>query len=175
MELSGLDDMGREFLLAVFARSGGAPSRQLSMFEVGSGLGWERELASRTAQDLMGLGLLEIRTLSGGIGLSTAGAEVVRAERTPQVPPIAAMGRGPVMTPAECRLAADVCAQVRTEAAAVGRLSPEMEADLLTLAAQFASPRPKAAIVRACLRSLLDAVAPGAGPGRSAIEALLGE
>jgi hypothetical protein len=50
-----------------------------------------------------------------------------------------------------------------------------LEADLRTLAAQIASPRPKTAIVCACLRSMLDALDPAAHDGRAAISALLGE
>ena len=175
MAYDGMDAEGRAFLQAVFDRSGGDPSRSVSMFAVGEGLGWERETASRIAQDLIGLGLLEIRSLSGGVALSAEGAETVRGERSDQTPAVEPIGRGPVMTPADCRRTEAATEAVRSEAVSNGRLSPEMDADLKSLAAQLASPRPRTAIVRACLQALLEAAEPHSISSRDAIRELLAE
>ena len=175
MASTGPDDAGQIFLQAVFDRCGGDPSRNVSMFAVGEVLGWQREDASRTAQDLIGLGLLEIRSLSGGVALSAEGAEAVRGQRGTDASAGEPLGPGPLMTPADCRRAEAAVKELRAEALAIGRLSPEMEADMRTLAAQLASPRPKTAIVRACLQALLEAAEPGALSGRAAIRNLLAE
>lgn len=175
MASDGLDEAGRTFLVAVFDRSSGDPSRSVSMFAVGGGLGWERETASRIAQDLMGLGLIEIRSLSGGVALSAEGAEAVRAERSDPTLAAGPIGRGPVMTPAECRRTESAAEKVRAEAVSNGRLSPEMDADLKSLAAQLASPRPKTAIVRASLQALLEDAELQSLSSRAAIRELLAE
>jgi hypothetical protein len=39
------------------------------MYDVGEGLGMDRDTSSRVAETLIGLQLVEIRTLSGGIGI----------------------------------------------------------------------------------------------------------
>ena len=173
--MDDLEAAQREFLLGVFDRTGGNPAGRVSMFDVGAALGWDREAASRAAQDLMGLGLLEVRTLSGAIGLSAEGAAAVAAARTPPAgeQAIVPLGRGTVMSPDECRRTAGLCADIRAEPGADRVLPAETEADLRTIAAQLASPRPKTAIVRACLRSLGES-ASGAR-SRTGIRLLLGE
>jgi hypothetical protein len=174
----GVDELTAEaqaFLAGVFDRTAGDSTQRVSMFDVGAALGWEREAASHTAQELMGLGMIEIRTLSGAVGLSAEGAAVVRGSRAPvEGSPVAPLGQDRVMTPAECRRATDLCASLRA-AAEGGSLPPEIEADLRTIAAQIASPRPKTAIVRECLRSLLESLDPGGSRSYAGIKALLGE
>ena len=44
------------------------------MYDIGGLLGMDRDTASSMAQELMGQQLAEIRTLSGGIGISADGA-----------------------------------------------------------------------------------------------------
>ncbi|HSV93868.1 MAG TPA: hypothetical protein VLH81_12370 [Desulfobacterales bacterium] len=51
--------------------------------------------------------------------------------------------------------------------------SDEMDADLKSLAAQLASPRPGTAIVRACLQALIEAAEPQSLSSRAAIRELL--
>jgi hypothetical protein len=163
-----------ELLLKVFESVGGDPARNVSMFAAGAALGWDRDAASARAQDLIGLGLLEIRTLSGAVGLAPDGIVAVRAVRGSADDTAAApLGRGPALSAAERRRAAEVCAAVRAEATGGHGLTPELDADLRTLAAQLESPHPKTAIVRECLRALSAAV--NAGRARTAVLSLLGE
>ncbi len=163
-----------ELLLKVFDSVGGDPTRNVSMFAAGAALGWDRDAASARAQDLIGLELLEIRTLSGAVGLAPDGIAAVHAVRGGADEAAAGpLGRGPALSAAEGRRAAEVCAAVRAEATAAQGLTPELDADLRTLAAQLESPHPKTAIVRECLRAL--AAAGTAGRARTAVLALLGE
>lgn len=53
--------------------------------------------------------------------------------------------------------------------------SDAMDADLKSLAAQLASPRPGTAIVRACLQALIEAAEPQSLSSRAAIRELLAE
>jgi hypothetical protein len=57
----------------------GDTSAQVSMYDVGKDIGLDRDTSSRVAEGLIGLQLVEIRTLSGGIGISTEGADEVKS------------------------------------------------------------------------------------------------
>jgi len=78
MTSSELDETGQQFLIHLFEQTGGDPGTQVSMYDVGEGLGLDRNTASRVAETLIGLQLVEIRTLSGGIGISADGASEVK-------------------------------------------------------------------------------------------------
>ena len=79
MRFGELDENGRTFLLSVYRQTKGDPAKQVSMYDVGSELGIDRTAASRLAEDLMGWMMLEIRTLSGGIGITPSAVEEIEA------------------------------------------------------------------------------------------------
>jgi hypothetical protein len=72
MRFGELDENGRTFLLSVYNHTKGDTTAMVSMYDVGSELGIDRTAASRLAEDLMGWMMLEIRTLSGGIGITAS-------------------------------------------------------------------------------------------------------
>ena len=154
-----LNESARQFLRRLFEQTGGESSRQLSMYEIGSGLGWEREAASQAAQDLMAEGLAEIRTLSGGIGLSAAGVEVMQAVFGAGNPPSAQLrlGTGRILDPPVCQSVMQVCDGIKAAAGSLGLdfdSLAELVADLKTVADQLGSPKPKTAVIRESLRSI---------------------
>jgi hypothetical protein len=159
MAFDDLDEPAQQFLKRLFEQSAGQSSRQVSMYEIGAALGWERDAALQKAQDLMAAGLVEIRTLSGGIGISAEGVESVKSALAPAAPApsLARLGSGPVMDTAVCRIVERVCDGIKAQ---TGSLDldfdslTELVADLKTIADQLGSPRPKTAVVRECLRSL---------------------
>ena len=73
MTFADMDEAVRQFLKTLFEQTGGQSSRQVSMYDVGAALGWDRDAASRAAQDLMACGFVEIRTLSGVSGSAPMG------------------------------------------------------------------------------------------------------
>jgi hypothetical protein len=154
-----LNESDRQFLKRLFEETGGESSRQLSMYEIGGRLGWEREAASRAAQDLMAEGLVEIRTLSGGVGLSAAGAEAMRAVLGAERPSSAQprLGAGRVLDPPARQAVMQVCDGIKAAAGSLGLdfdSLAELVADLKTVAEQLGSPKPKTAVVRESLRSI---------------------
>ena len=174
MPPSDLDRPAREFLVRLFEQTNGDPSLQSSMYAIGDSLGWERDTASCTAQDLMGLGLVEIRTLSGGIGLSAEGAEAVRGLRgtSSQDSNITRLGDTRLMDENTCQAVAQVCDGVKAQAGNLGLdfdTLGELMADIKTIACQLDSSRPKTAIVRECLRSIAN-VLEGFTDNKSLIE-----
>jgi hypothetical protein len=160
--MTTLGDMNasvRQFLTQLFEQTGGETSRQLSMYDIGNSLGWEREAASQAAQDLMAEGLVEIRTLSGGIGLSAAGAEAMRAVPGAGSPSSARprLGTGRILDPPACQSVMQVCDGIKAAAGSFGLdfdSLAELVADLKTVADQLGSPKPKTAVVRESLRSI---------------------
>ena len=61
------------FLVELYHRTLGDGSVKVSMFDIGESLGLDRKLTLRTAEELIGTGLVEIKTLSGGIGITADG------------------------------------------------------------------------------------------------------
>lgn len=130
------------------------------MYELGASLGFDRESSSRMTEDLIGSQMVELRTLSGGIGISEkAIKEIADSGLAGTAAPdsLAAFGKKPVID-ADARQAIEqITADVKSRAGSFGldfdRLS-EVLADLKTIDAQLDSPQPKTAVIRECFRSL---------------------
>lgn len=181
MTFDDTDETARQFLKNLFEQTGGQTSRQVSMFDVGAALGWDRDAASRAAQDLMAAGLVEIRTLSGGIGISADGAAMVQSTLGSgnQEAAMARLGSSRIMDPAVCQAVERVCDGIKSQAGSLGLdfdTLAELMADLKTVADQMGSPRPKTAIVREGLRSVEGVLKQFAGNRSLAgVRALIGD
>ncbi len=160
MSLRELDKDAKNLLLHLYRETGGNPSVQVSMYELGASLGFDRESASRMTEDLIGSQMVELRTLSGGIGISEKAIKEIADSglaRTAAPDSLAAFGKKPVID-ADARQAIEqITADVKNRADSFGldfdRLS-EVLADLNTIDAQLDSPQPKTAVIRECFRSL---------------------
>jgi hypothetical protein len=164
MSSDELEEIGQQFLIQLFEETGGDPSAQVSMYDIGEGFGLDRDTSSRVAETLIGLQLVEIRTLSGGIGISTEGASEVSRLTGGVSPAASAPGKltdQPVMDPISCRGVEQAAGELKRQAGNLGLdfdgLS-ELMADLKTIDAQLGSSRPKTAIIRECLSSLKEAL-----------------
>ncbi len=165
MNSSGLDEHSRQFLIQLFEQTNGDPSAQASMYEIGASLGMDRDTSCRVAETLIGLQLVEIRTLSGGIGISSDGADEIKgliggtpsAGKSP-----GKLSDHPLMDQIGCQAVQQVAEEIKRMAGSLGLdfdgLSTLM-ADLKTIDAQLGSSRPKTAITRECLRSLEETLA----------------
>ena len=156
MNSSELDEIGQTFLIQLFEQTSGDPSAQVSMYDVGEGLGLDRDTSSRVAETLILLQLVEIRTLAGGIGITTEGANEVKrltggvsaADGSP-----GKLSEQPIMDTYSCRGVEQTAGDLKSQAGNLGLdfdgLS-ELMADLKTIDAQLGSSRPKTAIIREC-------------------------
>jgi len=159
-----LDDLGQQFLILLFEQTKGDVSIQVSMYDVGELLGLDRGAATSVAQELMGRQLAEIRTLSGGIGISAAGAARIQESMGPPVSgssEAAHLGAAPVLTTGGRQTVDRVVSELKNQTGSFGLdfdALGELMADLKTMEAQLDSSRPKTAIVRECLRSILGVV-----------------
>lgn len=160
MSYSEFDETGRRFLVELFIQTKGDISSQVSMYDIGVKLGLDKEAAARVAEGLMVLELVELRTLSGGIGITTDGLEEVRKLG---VDLDVSEGAGPKLGNAlilenATRHAVDhITAVLKTQAGNMGldfEVLTELIADLKTIDAQLISSRPKTAIIRECFKSI---------------------
>ncbi len=170
------------FLQELYRRCGEDPAGTCSMFEIGQALGLEREKAGAIGEELIGSGLVEVRTLSGGVAIAEIGIEKARQLSGP----IAGrddrriqLGADAVLDEAGRDAVDRVVSRLKSDIDDLGlgfdRLS-EIMADLKSIEAQLFSPRPKTAIVREGFRSMLEVLnAAGAAQQSRALKDLLGE
>ena len=160
MAIDELDESGQQYLIQLFEQTNGDTAAQVSMYDVGEGLGMDHDTSARVAETLIGLQLAEIRTLSGGIGISAEGAAEVKdlmggASSAGEIP--GRLSDQPIMDANGCKAVEHVADALKNQTGNLGLdydgLS-EMMADLKTIDAQLGSSRPKTAIIRECLRSI---------------------
>ena len=155
-----LNETGQQFMIQLFEQTRGDPSAQVSMYDIGSLLGLEREAASRIAEELIGLQLAEIKTLSGGIGISSAGSDLIQGIIGPQVSDTAGAIRladEQLLNPDGRQAVEQIVTEIKDQIGALGldfETLTELMADLKSIDAQLGSSRPKTAIVRECLISI---------------------
>jgi len=160
-----LGEIEQQFLAALFEQTKGDVSVQVSMYTIGEALGMDRDAATMVAQELMGRQLAEIRTLSGGIGISVDGSKMIEELMgTPASgsPESANLGNTPVLKTQARQTVAQIVSDLKNQTGSYGLNFDDLDelmADLKTMEAQLGSARPKTAIVRECLRSILGVVA----------------
>jgi len=158
-----LDQLGKDaldLLLHLYRQCGGNSSVQVSMYEAGASLGLDREASSRTTEDLIGWEMVEIRTLSGAVGISERGIREIENSGlagSEETNSLGDFGKHPIIDDTARQSVEQITAEVKSRAGSLGldfeRLS-EVMADLKTIDAQLDSPQPKTAVVRECFRSL---------------------
>ena len=159
-DTSLLSDAAGLFFKALFQKTDGNASRQISMYDIGHEAGLDKAAAARIAEELMTLGLIDIRTLSGGVGLTEEGCLEGQRQFTENAGISSdriSLGNQPVLSAAVRTAVEDALASIKLQ---LGNAAPgfddlaELIADIRTIDAQLASPKPKTAIVRECLISM---------------------
>jgi hypothetical protein len=153
-----IDDTARQFLSKLFELSGGSIDGQSSMYDVGSGIGLDRPAAKNTAENLMGYGMVEVRTLAGGVGLTKGGIEALQEMGIGDSDAsLLSLGDDPVLHTEQKAAVDTLVATIKTEGVSQDLTFDglaEFVADMRTIDAQMASPKPKTAVIKACLISL---------------------
>jgi hypothetical protein len=155
-----LDASARDLLMALNQSTAGDPEAQVSMYTLGETIGLDRDASAKAAEDLIALGIVEIRTLSGGIGLSEAGVAALTDNQGQAQ--TQRLGTDSPLDAARCEMVEGILTRLKSEMGRSGldyECLAAMVADIRTTEAQLTSPRPKTAIVRECLASLRDAAA----------------
>ena len=156
-----IDITGQQFLIQLFEQTKGDSAMQVSMYDIGDQLGLERDIASTVAQELIGSMLVEIRTLSGGIGISGDGSQMAQKLIGPAASSgneFAELDDAPLLNSSGRRAVEEITSELKHQAGSLGLdfdTLTELMADLKTIEAQLGSSRPKTAIIRECLCSVL--------------------
>jgi hypothetical protein len=177
-----INETGQQFMIQLFEQTQGDQTVQVSMYNIGRLLGLEREAASRVAEELIALQMVEIRTLSGGIGISAAGSDMVRDMIGPPAGnpgTLAKLGNEPLLEANRRQALEQLVTEIKDQTGTLGldfdTLS-EIMADLKSIDAQLDSPRPKTAIFRECFVSIAGVLKTSPNNGLyKKIRGLLGE
>jgi hypothetical protein len=149
----------QKFLAELFKQTKGDISGQVSMYTVGAALEMDKELSKRTAEELIGWNLAEIRTLSGGIGITSEGVEEAKKLGAGGFQEEGAVRLGnAAVTDDNARQAIEkIINDLKNRTGKLGldfNALTELMADLKTIDAQLTSSKPKTAIFRECFRSV---------------------
>ncbi len=160
MNESSLDEEGKQFLLGLFGAVKGNVSGKASLYEIGAALGMDRDRANFIATELMGFGYAEIKSLSGGVGITEDGiaaAKELGAGGGESGDAGARLGTEPILDERSKDACDAIAAGLKSDIGKFGLgfdAISEITADLKTISAQLNSPKPKNAIVRECFRSI---------------------
>lgn len=170
--MNGTSTRDQDYLEDLYRMTTGDTNTQVSMYDVGAGIGLEKSEAGKVAEDLIGEGLVEVKTLSGGIGITALGIEKMQADglAAPAGTAGLSLGDGPVIDEsgreAVAAMVREIQDRISADSAAYEKIE-EMVIDLKTLEIQLLSPRPKTDILRGVLRSLQSAIQSTGGSGLS--------
>nr|NJM02177.1 hypothetical protein [Desulfobacula sp.] len=147
----------KAFLYELYTRTEGNPETQVSMYEVGQALGLEKDEAGTLAESLYIQGLAELKTLSGGIGITREGLAALEINIDPGPDPSLSLGTAPVLED-RGRAALDTLLPEIKKTLGAARMSyprmAELLMDIKTIEVQMLSPAPKTAIIREILKSI---------------------
>jgi hypothetical protein len=78
MNDSGAEETLNRFVIELYLQTQGDPSNIASWYDIGETLGLDREDSSRVAEEIIGTGLAEIKTLNGDIAITDDGIDAAR-------------------------------------------------------------------------------------------------
>jgi len=155
-----LQESERRFLEQLVIQTGGDPDAKVSMYEVGEQLNLDRPAAKQAAETLIGLGLVEIRTLSGAIGITSDGIDIAQSFQGPGdhlVSGAFVLGNKGIPDEPILKALDILLCTLKSRIPDFGLnfegLS-ELMADIKSIDAQLTSPKPKTAVLRGCLESI---------------------
>jgi hypothetical protein len=146
------------FLQELYNRAEGDFEKEVSMYDMGTDLGLEKDDAAQLAQDLFIQGLAEMKTLSGGMGITRKGLESLGIEITSKNgAPHFRLGTKPVLDDPDKQAVNELLNKVRSgldSKALPFVLMEEIVIDLKTIEIQMLSPNPKTQIIRETFKSI---------------------
>lgn len=160
------DDTHQRFLAALIEKAAGDTQKQVSMYQIGTAMELSKAETSRIAEDLMVDGLVEIRSLSGAIGLTPAAVSDYSPESHAPAGAVV-LGNSKQIKAEALPVLENLLKEIKNKVAGLTLDFDDMSectADIRTIEAQLASSRPKTAILRAILESLLELMQRRHGP-----------
>jgi len=155
-----LDDLSSKiFLEELHRQTKGDLQTQVSMYEVGASMGLAKGEAGSLAEELMVNGLVELRTLAGGVSITREGLSSlgIAAPATPADSTELQFSNGPTASKTDREILCHLIDTMKTCLSGLKMEYTQLEEiimDLKTMEVQLLSPAPKVAVFRELLRSL---------------------
>ena len=146
------------FLYQLYTATNGEPESRASMYDIGAALGLSTEDAGEIAQDLCIKGHAELKTLSGGIGITRQGLKKLNVAPGPdaQLADLT-LGKDPVVGSDGVCVVEEMLNLIKTAMAQAQQNYPDIEEmviDMKTIEVQMLSPKPKTTVIKELFRSL---------------------
>ena len=151
----------KHFLDELFRQTDGNIETQISMYDVGTGIGLEKNEAGAIAQDLIIEELAELRTLTGNISITPKGLKelgIIVPEIKATNDNTCCLGEEVVVSENDNTAITTLLSELKTFTASMQTDYPVLEEivfDIKTIELHLMSPHPKTAVIRELLRSLL--------------------
>jgi hypothetical protein len=146
------------YLNQLYAMTDGDTNTQASMYDIGAALGVEKSEAASLAESLFIQELAELKTLSGGIGITAKGVKALgKASPSSSQPQALSLGRDPVLSAETKKRVTGVLTDIKTVLEKEKSSYPwieEMVLDIKTMEIQLLSPNPKTGIIREIFKSM---------------------
>ena len=161
MDIEDLNLKG--YLEELYRQTGGDTEVQISMYELGGAIGYNKAEAGSLAEQLMVQGQVELRTLSGGISITPDGLATLGIATPPSQAAQSAqkLSHGPVVDDTDRQLVRLLVDNVKSKISGLDLgydLLEELVLDLKTIEVHMLSPKPKTAVLRELFRSLHNAL-----------------
>ncbi len=139
--------------------TGADPAQQISMYDAGDALGLDRNEAGQMAEALFIEGYAELKTLSGGIGITAAGLKALGLSlpSSAQDSGSTAFGREYIMTENDRQVLSLLLEEVKSAAGKCQAEYPLLDSvvtDIKTIELHMLSPEPKTGVIRALMDSI---------------------
>jgi hypothetical protein len=146
------------FLQELYNRAEGDFEVQISMYDLGADLGLEKEDVDELGQGLFIEGLAEMKTLSGGMGITQKGLDALGITITPKnITQDLSLGSGTVLDDQGKKAVHELLDKIRSgldNKTFPFDLMEEIVIDLKTIEVQMLSPNPKTLIIRETFKSI---------------------
>jgi hypothetical protein len=160
--MSNLNSQQISYLEELYRITGGDPAAQASMHDAGAAIGLDREAAGKLGEELIAQGYLEIRTLSGGVGMTQLGIESGGAGSAAAGSEAWRLGGATILDEKDRKAVESALESIKNGVGKESVTYPQMETvviDIKTIEVQMLSPQPKTAVVREVLLSLQQSLA----------------
>lgn len=148
----------KSYLNELYQQTGGDVEKQASMHDVGIAIGLDKSAAGSLAEELMVLGQVELKTLSGGIGITAEGMALLGiSSASPANSTHQRLSDGPVVNDSDREFIETMCNEVQTMLSSDQldyTLLEEIVMDFKTIEVQMLSPKPKTTILKEIFRSM---------------------
>ena len=151
------NSLQNSFLQELYRLTGGELDQQASMYDVGAGLALEKNEAGRLAEELMVEGLIDLKTLAGGICLTDEGLENLGYRSKPQQNENLQLGSGPIATDHDRVVIEQISQEIRQamQIAMDYETTELLVIHLKTIEVQMLSEKPRLAVIKTLFTAIL--------------------